>query len=663
MINTLLIYISITVIIGILSILLFRNKRFHYISASLLSLSSFITLVYSLYHYSSINHLDILSKPFSWSFPFGEFTVGLDALSLFFMIPLLILVVACSLYGAQYFRDHHPGILHWFNYAMLISGMAMVLCARNGILFIVAWEIMSFASFLLVITDSEKESVRRAGWIYFITAHIGTAFLLVTFLMLAAPVHSFEFSAFANGHYSPLQSNLIFVFALIAFGMKAGFIPFHIWLPLAHPAAPSHVSAVMSGIMIKMGIYGILRSILFIGSYQAWWGMLFIIMGSISGILGVLFAIGQHDIKRLLAYHSVENIGIIVSGIGVGILGVVYHYPVIAALGFAGALLHVLNHSLFKALLFLGAGAVIRQTGTGRIDALGGLIKKMPWTAYLFLIAAVAISGLPFLNGFISEMFIYGGAITGTVGDSGTLFSAMNAIVVISFAAIGGLAVACFTKVFGIVFLGTGRDKTLNSIKEVPGFMTSGMIFLGIFIVFIGMCSFAIVPFLTSPVTQLTGNDTTTIMEPIILISKNLTILLGISLGIILLVMIVRFLLLKRHVVYNAETWGCGYTKPDESMQYTASSFAEPITDTFKTVLDMHKDEKFSNKILPGEKWSFKSHVNDWILNNICIAFIKHADKFLGLFRWIQCGKAGVYVLYIVATLLALIIWMFFIWK
>ena len=663
MINTLLIYISIIVIIGILSIGLFRHKKFNYISASLLSISSLVALIYSLLNYGSVNCLVILSKPFSWSFPFGEFTAGIDALSLFFVIPLLIIVIACSLYGTQYFKDHHPGILHWFNYAMLIAGMGMVLCARNGILFIIAWEIMSFASFLLVITDSENDSVRRAGWIYFITAHIGTAFLLATFFMLAAPVHSFEFSAFTHGHYSSLQSNLIFIFALIAFGMKAGFIPFHIWLPLAHPAAPSHVSAVMSGIMIKMGIYGMLRAMLFLGSYHAWWGMLFVVIGSISGILGVLFAIGQHDIKRLLAYHSVENIGIIVSGVGVGILGVVYHYPVIAALGFAGALLHVLNHSLFKALLFLGAGAVIRQTGTGRIDALGGLIKKMPWTAYLFLMAAVAISGLPFLNGFISEMFIYAGAVTGTVCDSGTLFSAMNAIVVISFAAIGGLAVACFTKVFGIVFLGSSRNKALDSIKEVPCLMKYGMIFLGIFIVFIGMCSFAVIPFLRSPVMQLTGNDTEGIMVPLIHISKNLTVLLGISLGVILLVTAVRFLFFKRHTVCNAETWGCGYTKPDKSMQYTASSFAESITDTFKTLLDMHKDEKFSNKILPNEKWSFKSHVNDWILNNICISFIKYADKFLGLFRWIQCGKAGVYVLYMIATLIALIIWMFVTWK
>jgi len=664
MIDILLIYIVFIALIGVISIFLLKyNRLFFYVAAPLLSLSSFAVLIYTLYNFTKLTLSESLYHTFLWSFPFAQFTAGVDSLSLFFAIPMLILVVACSLYGTQYFRGHHPGALHWFNYAMLIAGMLMVLCARNGILFIIAWEIMSFASFMLVITDSDKKDVIRAGWIYFVTAHVGTAFLLLTFFMLAAPVNSFEFSAFATAHYSSLQSNLIFIFAMIAFGMKAGFIPFHIWLPLAHPVAPSHVSAMMSGIMIKMGIYGILRAMLFITPYHSWWGITLILLGSLSGILGVLFAIGQRDMKRLLAYSSVENIGIILLGIGIGILGMTYHHPIVATLGFAGALLHVINHSIFKALLFLGAGAVIRQTGTGKIDALGGLIKKMPWTAGLFLMASLAITGLPFFNGFISEILIYSAAITGSVNGTETLFTVMSAVIVVSLATIGGLAGACFTKVFGTVFLGLTRDESIKSITEVPALMKIGMSFLGVLILLIGMFSFIIIPFLKQPLHQLTSLDIDSFLSPIVSITSTLSIYLGAALMLIVTISLVRFIFFRRQTVLNAETWGCGYTRPETSMQYTASSFAEPITTTFSTILASHTEKEFSKDPFPQKRWKLSAHVNDWVLNKIFIPLVKFVDKLLNLFRWIQCGKAGVYVLYMIVTLLTLIIWMFLKWK
>ncbi len=655
-------YIILISAVGIISIGLGRRKAlFHYFATTTLALLSFGTLVYLLWNCSGIDYeLHLISLP--WSFPWATFSIGVDALSIFFAIPLLILAVACSIYGAQYFKDQPSGILHWLNYALLVAGMMMVLLARNAILFIIAWEIMSFASFLLVITDADKHSVRRAGWIYFITAHIGTAFLLITCLLLAAPAHSFEFAAFATTNYSSTQLNLIFMFGLLAFGMKAGFIPFHIWLPLAHPVAPSHVSALMSGIMIKMGIYGLFRLLIFAETYHIWWGVLLTVIGAISAILGVLFANGQQDIKRLLAYCSVENIGIILLGMGLGILGMAYDRPVVAVLGFAGALLHVVNHSIFKALLFLGAGAVIRQTGTGNINELGGLIKKMPWTASLFLIGSLAISGLPFFNGFISEMFIYAAAITGTVKGSGVM-PMMTALGVLSLALTGALAVACFSKVFGIVFLGLARDKKLETTQAVPSFMLTGMLFLVLFIIFIGMCSLAVVPFISKPVEQLVGNETIQVLQPLMELSEHLTVYLALAFALILILMAVRFLLLRRNEILDAETWGCGYSKPDPSMQYTASSFAEPITDTFKFVLNVQKDSAVNLELFPHEKWKFHSQVNDWILNRLFIPLIKLVDRLLALSRWIQCGKAGIYVLYIIATLLGLIIWMFVIWK
>ncbi|MCF6174221.1 MAG: hypothetical protein L3J71_00485 [Victivallaceae bacterium] len=656
-------YIILISTVGVVSIGLARDKAlFHYFAATMISLLSLGTLIYLLWNFLGFKHeVHLLTLP--WTLPWATFSVGMDPLSIFFAIPLLILAVACSIYGAQYFKDHPSGILHWLNYALLIAGMMMVLFARNAILFIIAWEIMSFASFLLVITDADKASARRAGWIYFITAHIGTAFLLITFFLLAAPVNSFEFSAFATADYSTTQQNLIFIFGLLAFGMKAGFVPFHIWLPLAHPAAPSHVSGLMSGIMIKIGIYGIFQLMFFVAPYHIWWGVLLIIIGAISGIAGVMFANGQHDIKRLLAYHSVENIGIILLGMGLGVLGMACNQPVVAVLGFAGALLHVVNHSIFKALLFLGAGAVISQTGTGNLNELGGLIKKMPWTAGLFLLGSMAISGLPFFNGFISEMFIYAAAITGTVNGDGALLPMMTALVVFSLTIIGALAVACFSKAFGMVFLGLARDKTLRTIQPTPSFMLTGMLFLALFILFIGLCSLAVVPFIAKPIEQLVGNGAIPVLMPLMELTENLTVYLAVTAAFMLILIAVRFLLLKRHEILNAETWGCGYSKPDHSMQYTASSFSEPVTDTFSTILNVQKSEPFSQELFPHEKWKFSSRVNDWILNNLFLPIAKIIDKLLMLLRWVQCGKAGIYVLYIIAVLVGLIIWMFAIWK
>ncbi len=656
-------YIILISLAGLFSIGLSRRELiFPYFASGIISLCSLGALGYILWYFLEINwQVRFFQLP--WALPFARFSVGLDSLSLFFMVPLLILATACSVYGSRYFKDHFPGMLQWLHYALLLAGMALVLLARNAILFIMAWELISLASFFLVITDAEAAEVRRAGWIYLISAHVGTAFLITAFFLLAAPVQSFEFSDFALANYSSLQLNLIFICALIGFGMKAGFIPFHIWLPLAHPAAPSHVSALMSGIMIKMGIYAIFRILLLTHSYQGWWGALLVLLGAVSGVIGVLFAIGEHDIKRLLGYHSVENIGIIMLGMGVGILGIAYQHPIVAILGFAGALLHVVNHAIFKALLFLGAGAIIRQTGLRDIDKLGGLIKRLPGTAWLFLLGSAAISGLPFFSGFISEIFIYAAAVIGTVEGAETLFPMLTAIVIIALAIIGALATACFAKVFGIIFLGTGRDQAAATAQPAPRLMLAGMTFLAMFIVFIGLCSITVVPFVAAPVEQLVGSTDITIVKPLMDISENLSLAIAIALALVLMLLSIRFFILKR-VARFAETWGCGYSLPEPaSMQYTASSFAEPFTSTCKTVLNLQRQDNFTKEFFPRGKWSFSTHTNDWILHKIFIPTVKFVDKLLALLRWIQCGKAGLYVLYIVVTLLGLIIWMFFVWK
>ncbi|HPT00812.1 MAG TPA: proton-conducting transporter membrane subunit, partial [Candidatus Aminicenantes bacterium] len=346
-----------------------------------------------------------------WSLPFGSLTMRLDPLSALFALTILVVSALAALYGIGYFSPIPKRgnlSLYWFNFSTLVVSMLVVITARNGLLFLLAWELMSLSSFFLVLFEKDDAMVRRAGWTYLIATHIGTAFLLVFFLLLGARSGgTLEFGAFKGSVLLPGTAGVAFLLALVGFGTKAGFMPLHVWLPEAHPAAPSNVSALMSGVMIKTGIYGLVRSLTFLGTPAPWWGWVLLAVGAFSGILGVLFALAQHDLKRLLAYHSVENIGIIALGIGLGVFGLSCHNPLLIYLGFAGGLFHVVNHALFKSLLFLGAGSVLHSAGTREIDILGGLLKRMPTTGTTFLIGSVAICGLPPLNGFASEFMIY----------------------------------------------------------------------------------------------------------------------------------------------------------------------------------------------------------------------------------------------------------------
>lgn len=648
-------------LIGIISI--FSNNKktiqraFAPVTLFLLSLSALAYLIVIFNQITPGNTIELLN----WQLPFGKLKFGLDSLSGLFLIPLLILTAATSIYGWKYFGSHKQEKTHWFFFTVLVTGMVLVLLSRNAIAFIFSWEIMSVSSFFLVITDKTNEKTMRAGLIYFITAHFGAALLFVMFFILSGSGGSFDFTSWNNLQLSPAKASLVFILALIAFGTKAGFMPFHIWLPMAHPAAPSHVSALMSGIMIKMGIYGIFRILTFIGPYQVWWGILLIIIGSVSGILGVLFAIGQHDIKKLLAYHSVENIGIIMLGFGVGVTGSAYGYGLIAFLGFAGALLHVINHAMFKGLLFLGAGSIIRQTGSGEIDQFGGLIKRMPITGILFIAGSIAIAGLPFFNGFISELMIYLSSIFGIVNTSNIVLAFLSVFTGASLALIGGLAVACFTKVIGISFLGNERTTFTPSVSEVPGAMLLGMILLAIVCAGIGMGSYFIVPILINPVKIMTGNINPENIDVMMNTTRIVTITLFSVLGLGVIISFFRKIITKKHrIADKVETWGCGYSSPKASMQYTASSFAEPITDYFSIPLDISKKENIDTSFFPKNKWKFHSTANDWMLTKIFEPFVLLMGKIFTSLKWLQNGKSGFYVLYIAIAILSLIVWKFF---
>ena len=432
-----------------------------------------------------------------WSIPFGTFNIAVDPLSALFVIIISLVCAVAAVYGVGYLKDYtgkkHLGAA-WCFYNLLFVGMLLIVLARNGLLFLMAWEAMSLSSFFLVMFEHEKSEVRHAGWMYLTAAHMGAAYLLALFAFLSGPGLDMDFDRLA-APASPLAAGVLFVLAVLGFGAKAGLLPLHVWLPEAHPAAPSHVSAVMSGVMIKTGIYGLLRIIPFLGPVQAWWGWTFLIIGALSGIFGVLYALCQKDLKRLLAYSSVENIGIIGLGLGLWLTGVHFDRMDLAALGLFGALLHVCNHAVFKSLLFLGAGAIKQVTHTLDLDRLGGLQKRMPKTAVTFLIGATAISGLPPLNGFVSEFLIFLGAFS-AVGQPTSVGQVAGAglIALLSLSLIGALAAACFTKVYGIIFLGEPRFRESGSSAaisegEAPALLRYPMLVLAVICLLLGVAA------------------------------------------------------------------------------------------------------------------------------------------------------------------------------
>ena len=595
-----------------------------------------------------------------WQVPFGSFSLQIDALSAFFLFTILILSAVAAIYGNTYlweYRKRKNLGASWLFFNILVASMILVVISHNGMLFLMAWEIMSLASFFLVTFEDEDENVRRAGWIYLVATHIGTAFLFVLFILLAHQGPSLDFDHFiSSGLNSTSMAGLAFLLSVIGFGTKAGFMPFHVWLPEAHPAAPSHVSAVMSGVMIKTGIYGLLRTLTFLGQPEPWWGWLLIAIGLGSGILGVLFALAQHDLKRLLAYSSVENIGIITLGLGLGVLGLSLNQPAFAVLGFGGCLLHVLNHALFKGLLFLGAGAVLHATGVRNMEQLGGLMRQMPWTGTLFLIGSFAICGLPPLNGFVSEFLIYVGAFMGT-GLSGVSLSSIG--IITGLAAIGGLAAACFTKAFGIVFLGEPRHTPALLGHEIGWGMRIPMMLLAFGCLAIGFFAPTIISAMAPVIGNVTGLLKIDIDTHLAVVTVPLQRVTALS---CIFILILGFLIyLRRHLLSDrtpaqCNTWDCGFLRPTARMQYTASSYAQPITTMFGFFLQTHRKIHMPEGLFPA-KASLHTHTDDVFLRGLFLPLFRGIERILLPLHWLQQGRVQIYILYVAVTILALLIW------
>ncbi|MGC8763025.1 MAG: proton-conducting transporter membrane subunit [Acidobacteriota bacterium] len=416
-----------------------------------------------------------------WSMPWGTMRAGLDGLSAFFLLFALVLAVPAAAYGKGYLAHHRESqwdSASWAFFQVLVAAMALVVLARDGVLFLLAWEGMSVSSFFLVIHDHEDAAVRQDGLVYLTATHLGAACLAAMFGLWGVHAGTLSFDGLAATALAPPAAWAVFLLGLAGFGSKAGLVPFHVWLPKAHPAAPSHVSALMSGVMIKMGVYGLVRLLLLAGHPPRAWGYVLLAMGAASALGGVAYALAQHDLKRLLAYHSVENVGIIVLGLGAALLAKTSGLEGAALLAAAGALLHTLNHGLFKGLLFYSGGAAAQAAGTRDVEELGGLLKRMPYTGAAFLAGSAAICALPPFNGFVSEWLVYAGLLTGALRGADTpsvvLFAAVP-----SLALVGGLALACFAKASGVVFLGEPRSLEAARAQERGLWMRAPMAAVG----------------------------------------------------------------------------------------------------------------------------------------------------------------------------------------
>ena len=622
------------------------------------------------------------SQPIEWQWlPKGiSLDVAVDGLSAIFLIPVFLIALLGSIYGLGYWKQtEHPenGQKLRLFYGLLAGSMAFVVLARNGMLFLFAWEIMALSAFFLVTTEDDKPDVRQAGWIYLVATRMATVFLFALFAVLySASGDSYRLVAFAEGSLTPGMATAIFILALFGFGIKMGIMPVHVWLPSAHATAPSHVSAIMSGVILKMGVYGLVRVTSLLPNPPLAWGAVVLALGAVSGVLGVALAVGQRDLKRLLAYSSIENIGIMMMGLGLALIGRSLGRADWVILGLSGCLLHVCNHALFKGLMFFCAGSVIHGTGTREIDLLGGLAKLMPRTALCFVIGAMAICGLPPLNGFVSEFFIYLGLFDTLVDKSQPSF-AVAAFAAAALALIGALAVACFVKAYGAVFLGVARSEHAQHAHESPPSMLGPMGVLAGLCFLIGLAPPLVAPILVRGIVAWapnlaaigvgtggvgTGGVGTGGVADVSARLSALAPLWWISLmgcGLVAGLWLAWSVLLVRlhnSTVERGATWGCGYTAPNTRMQYTSSSFAQMLVDLFAWAL-RPRTHRPQNLALFPQKTDFRSDIPDAVLDQAMLPSFHFVARLFTWLRFLQQGNVQIYLLYIFLVLVALLLW------
>jgi hydrogenase-4 component B len=569
-----------------------------------------------------------VSDRFKLGLPWLDWHLRIDPLSGFFLMLLGTLVLAVSLYGPSYTRQFARGPaaqplppLGIFT-ALFVLGMQMLLLANDALVFMIFWEMMSLSGYFLVVYQHQHTANRQAAFLYLLLAHVGALVILLAFGVLAAFGGGLTFDQMRAAHLTPLWATLAFAFAFAGFGTKSGMVPLHVWLPEAHPVAPSHISALMSGAMIKMGIYGIVRvSYDLIGNVRWEWGVVVLIIGTASSLLGVLYALMQHDLKRLLAYHSIENIGIILMGLGLSMIFLGNGHTMLGTLGLVAALYHTLNHALFKGLLFLGAGAVLYRTHAHDLDQMGGLIHRMPITALLFLVGCVAISALPPFNGFVSEWLTFQTALQAPALHDGVLRTIIP-IAAALLALTGALAAACFVKAFGIAFLGKPRSRSVGRAREVPAGMLAGMGLLATLCLLLGVLPTTMIE-LMAPITQLLVRDELpsaaaqgwlwlTPIAPEVASYSAPFVLIA-----IVFVFALGYFFLKRGTAppRRAYAWDCGFGHLTQRMQYTSTAFSQPIRRVFAGIwkVDEHIETLTGTGTIPHvTSLHYSLHTQDW---------------------------------------------------
>jgi formate hydrogenlyase subunit 3/multisubunit Na+/H+ antiporter MnhD subunit len=584
---------------------------------------------------------------------FGDVQVRIDALSGWFILVINFTIITGAFYGINYmkiYRERRSDItLHCIAFILVYVAMLGICSVQNGFIFLLLWELMALSVFILVIFEHEKPETIKAGINYLIQSHISIVFIMLGFIYVAYKTGSYSFDAVSD--FSKQQSTLegiaLFLCFFIGFAIKAGFVPFHTWLPYAHPAAPTHVSGIMSGVLIKIGIYGILRMLLLIKTDYTTIGYIILFISTFTGIYGVILATIQHNLKKLLAYHSIENIGIIGMGIGLGCIGLGATNNWMAILGFSGALLHTLNHSLFKSLLFYSAGNVYQSTHTVNIERMGGILKRMPQTAWLFLIAAVAICGLPPLNGFISEFLIYGGIYNWLY--SASLISLITIVFTLAgLVLIGGLAILCFTKAFSIVFLGNPRDIQLDEIHERSFWQLLPMYFTAALMVIIGLFPSFFLTVLQRPVNLYTHNIIFNMNLIKVGAIDSLQLINWLFVGFILLVIGLsglRKYMQRDKIIESDQTWGCGYGQSNTKLQYTASSYVRSFSKLAKPVLDIEKKDVEIKEVFPDET-HYETDPYDKIERIIIDKPLKMLNRISDIFLFLHNGHLQRYILY-----------------
>ena len=599
---------------------------------------------------------------FATPFNFANFTLLINPLSGLLLVAINILALVAWIYGLAYFDEYKGMSLGAIGFFMnlFVASMNMVLTVDNAFWFLVFFELMSLTSYFLVIVEQKPQSI-KGGFLYFIMAHVGFFMIMLSYLIMAANTGSFEFATFRATQFSPAIASLCFILAFCGFGCKAGMFPFHSWLPQAHPAAPSNVSALMSGGMIKIGIFGIVKVGLdLLGSceVQLWWGLVILVIGALSSVLGVAYALGEHDIKKLLAYHSVENIGIILLGIAIGYMGMALNQPVIAVLGIMAGLYHVLNHAMFKGLLFLGAGSVLYTTGSRNMEIMGGLARVMPATAMCFLIGSLAISAIPPLNGFVSEWFIYQSMFSVAItGDIIVRFFA--AFAAVSLAITGALAVTCFVKAYGVTFLGAPRSEAAANAKEVPASMRIGMIILAVMCVCLGIGAPWVAPVMQNIAAATTGQAAIAVASGLDIANPAIGSVVSTPMLAILLIACVlvpvaaRSLFSKGGVATDRDPWACGYAL-DPEMPVVATTFAAEVKMFLKPIYAAREavvstagsfQAMFGNVVSGAAK---AETVGDKYVVAGTASFVNWISKQV---QKIEGGNFRVYIIYIVVAL------------